>query len=205
MLKIGLTGGIGCGKSTIAELFHQKYQIPVIDADIISRQLVEPGQPALSVLEQIFGKCIINPDNSLNRDTLRSIVFSDVQKKKQLEDILHPLVYREMQSEFEKQTSSYSILCIPLLLETRMKIFVDRTLVVDCSVETQIERVSQRDQLSRENILSIISSQVSREYRLSHANDIIDNSNSTSELAQQVKKLHNQYLLLSKGNANNSI
>jgi dephospho-CoA kinase len=110
-----------------------------------------------------------------------------------------------MQSEFEKQTSCYSILCIPLLLETRMKIFVDRTLVVDCSVETQIERVSQRDQLSRENILSIISSQVSREYRLSHANDIIDNSNSTSELAQQVKKLHNQYLLLSKGNANNSI
>lgn len=197
MLKICLTGGIGCGKSTIANLFNTHYKIPVIDADIIARQLVEPGQPALGILQQTFGKSIISSNNSLNRDKLRKIIFSDADKKKQLEDILHPLIYREMQSKFDNQTSPYSILCIPLLLETGMTAFVNRTLIVDCSVETQIERVSQRDPLSRDCILSIISSQVSREYRLSHANDIIDNSNSTSKLAEQVKKLHNQYIILS--------
>ncbi len=196
MLKIGLTGGIGCGKSTIAELFRTHHKIPIIDADIISRNLVEPGQPALTSIKQAFGSSIINQDGSLNRRKLRDAIFSDAEKKSQLESILHPLVYQQMQSEFEKQTSSYSLLCIPLLMESKMTSFVDRILVVDCPVETQMERVRQRDKLSNESILSIIASQVTREYRLSHANDIIDNSNSTTLLAEQVKKLHNQYISL---------
>lgn len=196
MLKIGLTGGIGCGKSTIAELFRTHHKIPIIDADIISRNLVEPGQPALTSIKQAFGSSIINQDGSLNRRKLRDAIFSDAEKKSQLESILHPLVYQQMQSEFEKQTSSYSLLCIPLLMESKMTSFVDRILVVDCPVETQMERVRQRDKLSNEGILSIIASQVTREYRLSHANDIIDNSNSTTLLAEQVKKLHNQYISL---------
>ena len=143
------------------------------------------------------GKVILNNNGSLNRDKLRDCVFSNPDKKKQLEDILHPLIYNQMQSELEKQTSAYSILCIPLLLETHMASFVDRILIIDCPVEVQIERVKRRDQLSNQRISSIIDTQVSREYRISQADDIIDNSNSSSQLAEQVKKLHNQYLLYS--------
>ena len=196
MLKIGLTGGIGSGKSTVAKLFNTHYNIPVIDADIIARQLVEPGQPALLLIQQTFGKAIINKGGTLNRNKLRDTIFSDANKKQQLEAILHPLIYEKMQSQFDKQTSPYSILCIPLLMETGMTNFVDRILVIDCSVNTQIKRVTQRDQLSTDRILSIINSQVSRKYRLSLADDIIDNSNSDTQLAEQVKKLHNLYINL---------
>jgi dephospho-CoA kinase len=196
MLKIGLTGGIGSGKSTIADLFHHLFSIPVIDADIIARQLAEPGQPAYTLILQTFGQDISNADHSLNRDALRQLIYSSPGKKKQLETILHPLVYQQMQSEFNQQKSPYSILCIPLLLETKMTAFVDRILVVDCPVQIQIDRVLQRDSLPKDQVISIISTQASREQRLSYASDIIDNSNSSNLLAEQVKKLHNQYLLL---------
>ncbi len=195
MLKIGLTGGIGCGKSTVSKLFNSLYNIPIIDADIIARQLVEPGQKALSLIQQTFGNSIISKKGSLERKKLKEIIFSEVDKKQQLEEILHPLIYQQMQSEFDKQTSVYCIFCIPLLMETRMTAFVDRILVIDCPVEIQVERVRERDQLSTKRILSIIASQVSREYRLSHSDDIIDNDNSNNPLAEQVKKLHNQYIL----------
>jgi len=195
VIKIGLTGGIGSGKSTITDLFSQ-YNIPIIDADIIAHQLVEPGQPALLQLQQLFGKSIINNDDTLNRGYLRDLVFSDKEKKIQLEAVLHPLVFQKMQSECDKQNSHYGILSIPLLIETKMTDFVDHILVVDCSVETQVERVKLRDKLSSERILSIISSQTSRKTRLSYADNIIDNSNSASQLAEQVKKLHNHYLNL---------
>jgi dephospho-CoA kinase len=198
MLKIGLTGGIGSGKSTVAKLFKQ-FHIPVIDADIIAHQLVEPKQVALSSIKKAFGTFVINDDGSLDRDKLRAIIFTQPEKKTQLEAILHPLVYKQMQSDFIKQTSAYSILCIPLLMETKMSSFVDRILVIDCSIETQIERVKKRSQLSRKQALAIIDSQVSREFRLKHGQDIIDNSKSIYGLADQVKKLHNQYLLLSNG------
>ena len=196
MLKIGLTGGIGSGKSTVAELFGTLYNVPVIDADIIAHQLVEPGQPALSLIQQTFGKAIINEGGTLNRNKLRDTIFSDANKKEQLETILHPLIYEKMQSQFNKQTSPYSILCIPLLMETGMTSFVERILVIDCSVEAQINRVKQRNQLSTDRILSIINNQVSRKYRLSLADDVVDNSNSNTQLAEQVKKLHNLYINL---------
>jgi dephospho-CoA kinase len=196
MLKIGLTGGIGSGKSTIANYF-QHYGIPIIDADIIARQLVDPGKLALALIEKAFGPTILNSDHSLNREELRETIFTSPNKKKQLETILHPLIYKEMQAEFDRQNSAYSILCIPLLMETNMTSFVDRILVVDCSLESQIERVKSRDKLSAERIQSIINSQVSRKHRLSLADDVIDNSKSDSQLAEQVKKLHNQYLFLS--------
>lgn len=194
MLKIGLTGGIGSGKSTIAELFNTLYRIPIIDADIISRQLVEPGQPALTQIQHCFGKTVINQDGALRREKLREIIFSDQTKKEQLEKILHPLIYAEMQSIFEQQTSPYSLFCIPLLMETKMNAFVDRVLVIDCSIEVQVERVMHRDKMTEERVMSIITSQVSRQDRLNHADDIIDNTEKTNRLAEQVKTLHNQYL-----------
>ncbi|KAF3981347.1 MAG: dephospho-CoA kinase [Methylococcales symbiont of Hymedesmia sp. n. MRB-2018] len=198
MFKIGLTGGVGSGKSTVATLFNN-FNIPIIDADDIARQLVAPKQAALTLIQQAFGNTVFAQNGSLDRDKLRDIIFTHADKKKQLEAILHPLIYQKMLAEFARQTSAYSIFCIPLLMETKMISFVDHVLVVDCLIETQIERVKERNKLSRAQALSIINSQVSREFRLKHADDVIDNSKSISGLADQVKKLHNQYLLLSNG------
>lgn len=197
MLKIGLTGGIGSGKSTIASIFDSVFNIPIIDADIIAHQLVKPGQPAVLVLKKYFGRSIVDDDGRLNRKQLRDLIFSNPAKKKQVEDLLHPLIYQQMNDEFSRQSSPYSIFCIPLLMETKMEPFVDRVLVVDCSVNCQIKRVVSRDKLSNDRILSIIDSQVSRDYRISHADDVVDNSKSATQLAEQVKKLHNQYLSFS--------
>lgn len=196
MLKIGLTGGIGCGKTTVARLFAE-LGAPVIDADQIAHQLVAQGQPALEQIAQQFGADILDPGGSLNRARLREIAFSDPAQKQKLEAILHPLVYQSIQAELERLSSPYCIIAIPLLFETNMAHFVDRVLVVDCPVEIQIARVRKRDQLTLERIQSIIDSQVSRDFRKSHADDLIDNSESDYRLAEQVKKLHNLYLSLS--------
>lgn len=196
MLKIGLTGGIGCGKTTVARLFEQ-LKIPVIDADEIAHQLVAIGQPALIRIQEEFGADVFNLDGSLIRKKLRELIFSDPQKKQRLEAILHPLVYQSMQTKLELLNSPYCIICIPLLFETHMTCFVDRILVVDCPVETQIERVRKRDNMTIETIQSIIDSQVSRTFRKDQANDLIDNSETDDRLAEEVKKLHNLYLSLS--------
>jgi dephospho-CoA kinase len=199
MLKIGLTGGIGCGKTTVARVFEQ-FKTPVIDADEIAHQLVAIGQPALIQIQQEFGTAVLSPDGSLNRKKIRERVFSDPKQKQKLEAILHPLVYQSIQAKLERLSQlnkPYCIICIPLLFETNMTHFVDRILVVDCSVETQIERVRKRDDMAIERIQSIIDSQVSRAYRNAQANDLIDNSKTNDRLAEEVKKLHNLYLSLS--------
>ena len=193
-LKIGLTGGIGSGKSTVTELF-QSLSVPVIDADIIAHQLVEPGQAALKIISQTFDD-ILQADGSLNRTKLRSMVFADPDKKKQLEAILHPLVFQRMDEQARQLDAPYCILSIPLLLETHSNHRVDRILVIDCPTELQHQRVKQRDNLENEQIEQIIASQISREQRLKQADDIIDNSKSVTELAEQVKNLHNLYLSL---------
>lgn len=196
MLKVGLTGGIGCGKSTVADFFSD-LNIPVLDADKIAHNLVEKGQAALAQILQAFGPGILNPDNSLNRTALRDRVFSDPLQKQQLESILHPLIYATLQAELEQLSSRYCIISIPLLFETGMTDLVDRVLVIDCPVEIQIERVRSRDKLSLKRIHSIIDQQVSRTYRKSKADDLINNSGTDYRLAEQVKKLHNLYLSLS--------
>ncbi|MGR9044715.1 MAG: dephospho-CoA kinase [Gammaproteobacteria bacterium] len=196
MLKIGLTGGIGSGKTTVARLFAD-YGVPIIDADIIARQLVEPGQPALERIQQVFGQRVINPDGSLNRNELRTLVFTDPGMKQKLEAILHPLILSEIQSETVRLKAPYCIICMPLLFETGMNRWVDRVLVVDCPVATQIARVAQRDHLNEETIRAIIASQAPRGLRNAQADDLIDNSETNSELAEQVKKLHNLYSSLS--------
>ncbi|MGR9085775.1 MAG: dephospho-CoA kinase [Gammaproteobacteria bacterium] len=196
VLKIGLTGGIGCGKTTIARLFEQ-LSIPVIDADHISHRLVEKGQPALRQIEQAFGADILNSDGSLDRQKLKAMIFSDANRKRILESILHPLVYRAIQARLDRLGCPYCIISVPLLFETGMTDFVDRVLVVDCPVEAQIARVKKRDRLPDTIIRSILDSQVSRAYRIAHADDLIDNSEKADTLAEQVKKLHNLYLSLS--------
>jgi dephospho-CoA kinase len=195
MLKIGLTGGIGSGKSTVAKLFSD-LNIPIIDADIIAQQLVEPSKPALKTIANHFGEKILLPSGGLDRNQLRDIIFTNSEEKKNLEAILHPLVYSEIESQIEQLFSPYCIISIPLLIETGMENFVDRILVIVCPVATQISRVKNRDQLSDARINSIISSQATHEQRLLAADDIIDNSNNTQALAEQVKKLHNLYISL---------
>ena len=151
MLKIGLTGGIGCGKTTVAEVFGQ-FKTPVIDADEIAHQLVALGQPALAQIQREFGADVLNPDGSLNRKQLRELIFSNGKQKQKLEAILHPLVYQTIQADVKQLDAPYCIICIPLLFETNMTHLVDRTLVVDCSVETQIERIRKRDNMTIERI-----------------------------------------------------
>jgi len=149
MLKVGLTGGIGCGKSTVAKIFAD-LNIPVLDADQIAHRLVEKGQPALARIQQEFGASILSPDGLLNRRHLREIVFSDLTQKQKLESILHPLIYKTIQAALEQLAAPYCIVSIPLLFETDMTRLVDRILVIDCPVETQIERVKIRDNLTIE-------------------------------------------------------
>ncbi len=195
MLKIGLTGGIGSGKSAATKLFEQ-LGIPVIDADIIAREVVVKGQPALTEIVQHFGAQVLHPDESLNREALRNIIFSNAEHKKTLESIIHPRVYQAMLAQSGQYHSPYLVFAIPLLLENQRQNLMDRILVVDCPVETQIQRVQQRDNLSVTQIKAIISAQIARPNRLAAADDIIHNDGSFSALAEQVKKLHNLYLSL---------
>jgi dephospho-CoA kinase len=198
MLKIGLTGGIGSGKSSTTQLFSS-FNVPIIDADVIAWQLTQPHKAALKSIKEHFGDETINPDGELNRNKLRAIIFSEPEKKQQLENLLHPLIYAEIARQINQLNTAYCIVSIPLLVETYKisSIKLDRILVIDCPVELQIQRVKDRSQLSDVQIHAIIAAQSSREQRIAYADDIIDNSKSATHLAEQVKKLHNSYFLLS--------
>ena len=171
--------------------------VPVIDADDVAHRLVEPGQPALLAIKNVFGDKLFNADGTLDRAALRSIVFSYPEEKQKLEHILHPMVYAKMNDLMAQLASPYCMASIPLLFETQMSSFVDRILVVDCPVEVQVERVKQRSGWPEEAVQAVIDSQVSRESRRALADDIIDNASSSTELAEKVKKLHNFYLCIS--------
>ncbi len=195
MLKIGLTGGIGCGKTTVSDLFAN-LGVPVIDADIIARRLLLPGQETLIHIKARFPE-VFNSD-LLDKDKLRALVFSQPEEKAALEQIIHPRVFIAIDKEISELEAPYCILSVPLLLESNMAHKVDRVLVIDCPVEQQKKRVMKRDGHSESLISSIIATQINREQRLLKADDIIDNSNSRSELAEQVKNLHNLYVNQSK-------
>ena len=193
MYKIGLTGGIGCGKSTVSDLFKQ-HSIAVIDADEIAHQLVAPRQKALQQIRVHFGSRFINADGSLQRSLLRDWVFQDAEKKRHLENILHPLVHAEIDQQLRRLSSPYALISIPLLIETDMQSLVDHILVIDCPREMQINRVKLRDKLTDSQISAIINNQVSRTKRLVHADSIIDNTQGLRDLSQQVNTLHQQFL-----------
>ncbi len=198
MLIIGLTGGIGCGKTTVSQLFENK-GIPVVDADDISHAIVQKGKPALALLIDAFGDEILSPNGSLNRESLRELVFSEPKEKKKLENILHPLVFEAIYQQLEQYDTPYGILSIPLLFETHQQSKVDRILVIDCSEKLQKKRVASRNQFSYSMIDSIIRSQCSRSFRLSHADDILNNNVSFDNLKKEVEQLHNTYLKMSTG------
>lgn len=195
MLVIGLTGGIGSGKSTVAELFAAK-GIAIIDTDLIARDVVKPGQPALKAIVHEFGHDILQPDQSLDRNKLKKIIFSDPAKRQWLEKLLHPLIREHMQNQINQATSPYCIAVIPLLVETLPNPSINRILVIDTSLEEQLKRIATRDQMQENDARAIIDSQISREMRLAAADDHIINNGSLTDLKSQVDSLHQFYLTL---------
>ncbi|WP_321326683.1 dephospho-CoA kinase [Thiomicrorhabdus sp.] len=191
---IGLTGGIGSGKSTVTNLLAQQ-GIPIIDTDIIARQVVEPGSDGLQQVVSHFGEACLNQDKTLNRAYLRELIFNDKSAKKTLESILHPLIKEETLKQIAKYRSNnprFIVVAIPLLIESIEKHFtrpgyLDEVWVVDCSVEQQIERAMQRDGNNRDLIIKIIAQQASREQRLEHADFVIDNSKTIEHLTNQLR------------------
>ncbi|MFH1333732.1 MAG: dephospho-CoA kinase [Pseudomonadota bacterium] len=190
---VGLTGGIGCGKTTVAKLFRE-HDITIIDADQIAREVVAAGSPALKKIEEKFGPEILQKDGSLDRQKLRDIIFNDDRAKKWLESLLHPLIRKQMLQRGKAAKSPYVIFMIPLLIESlEAYSFLDRILVIDAPLELQIQRVKERDQTPRETIQKIIRTQVSRAERLKRADDVIDNSKDLKHLKHQVDQLHTKY------------
>ena len=192
MLKIGLTGGIGSGKSTVANLFKAK-GISLIDADQIAKDVVKKGQPTLQKIAIKFGSTILKSNGELDRDAMRRIVFQDPEALDWLNNCLHPIIRQEINNQVALATSDYVILDIPLLFENKLQHLVNRILVVDVPVETQLQRVINRDNNNEELVMAIIDKQVSRDFRLEHADDIVDNSGSQDQLMAQIDKLHQEY------------
>jgi len=197
MLKVALTGGIGCGKSTVCDLFSQ-LNIPIIDTDIIAHNLVKPDSTALQEIIDVFGEGILLDNHSLNRQALSHIIFNHPEKKQSLESILHPKIKQETQRQLKSLTAPYVIIAIPLLIETDQQKEYDHVLVIDCDEQQQIERTLARDKRDLSEIQSIIKSQVSRTKRLSIANDIIDNSHGIDSLPAQVEQLHKKLIRQSR-------
>jgi dephospho-CoA kinase len=197
MFKVGLTGGIGCGKSTVSDIFIS-LGVPVIDSDEIAREVVEPGEVGLELVAERFGKESLNSDGSLNRQHLRNIIFADAEARSDLEKILHPLIRKRSNEQLAELNTPYAILSIPLLVETGLTTTVDRVLVVDCTEQIQIERICKRDGISPEKAKAILSTQCDRNRRLELADDIIDNSKPLEELRSKVESLHLSYLSMSK-------
>lgn len=190
---IALTGGIGSGKSTIASLFAER-GVPIIDADIIARELTQPKTSVFSAIIEHFGKSVVLKDGSLNRTQLRELVFANLAERRWLENLLHPLIRKQIEESIKKITAPYCIVVIPLLFENQPYFFINRILVIDTSEKNQMERVAARDHSDPALVKKILQSQVSREVRLAGADDVIVNNGNLAELAGQVDRFHQFYL-----------
>ncbi|MCR3904120.1 dephospho-CoA kinase [Aeromonas hydrophila] len=194
MYVVAITGGIGSGKTTVANQFA-KLGIEVVDADVIAREVVEPGTPALAAIAAHFGPEVITPDGQLNRRQLRERVFRDPDAKGWLNALLHPLIRTEMQRQCAAARSPYCLLVVPLLVENRLTALANRVLVIDVDEATQIERTCRRDGVSREQAQAILAAQAGRAERLAAADDVLDNQNGTPEaIKSRILALHETYL-----------
>lgn len=189
---VALTGGIASGKSTVAKLFGEQ-NIDVIDADIIAREVVEPGMPALNAIKQHFGPDILLSDGSLNRKKLRTIIFSNPDEKHWLNQLLHPLIQQRTRQLIANSRSLWCLWVIPLLVENQLQDQANRILVVDIEPQEQRKRVCQRDNVNAQQAEAIIQSQATRAQRLAIADDIIDNSLPKDRLIEQIQKLTMTY------------
>ncbi len=196
-LRIGLTGGIASGKSTVAGRFRE-LGIPVIDADQSSRFVVEPGQPGLEAVIARFGEGLLTADGALDRRALRQLIFADPRERRDLEAILHPLIRADMERRAMQALGPYVILEIPLLVEGGARDRVDRILVVDADEALQLRRLMARDAESLEGARAILAAQANRAIRLQAADDVLMNSGTVSELRQAVDRLHQRYLRLAE-------
>ncbi|WP_341504169.1 dephospho-CoA kinase [Gallaecimonas sp. GXIMD4217] len=200
MFVVGLTGGIGSGKSTVANAFHE-LGIELVDADVVARQVVEPGTSALAAIAAHFGNAVLQADGSLDRKALREIVFADDKQRLWLNDLLHPLIRQEMQRQLQAAPSPYVLFVVPLLFENGLDGLCDRTLVIDVPQEVQLQRVLARDDTNPETVKGILHSQMDRAERLARADDVLDNSGQPEKLKAQVQQLHQSYLAMARQKA----
>ena len=193
MFRVGLTGGIASGKTTVAALFTD-LGAGLVDTDRVAREVVAAGEPGLEAIVEAFGADILLDSGDLNRSALRAIVFGDPDERRKLEALLHPLIRARTLAQLETLEAPYAVVVVPLLVETDFAQFVDRVLVVDCPRELQLERLVRRDQISAADAEAILAAQVDRETRSAHADDILDGSQSLPMTRERVGILHTDYL-----------
>jgi len=199
-LDVVLTGGVASGKSTAADVFR-RLDVPVFDADVVARDLVQPGRPALADIAAAFGEAMLTPSGELDRPRMRGLVFADAAERRRLEGILHPKVRKTLLAAAAACTYPYCILVVPLLAEWRDDYaWVNRALLVDVPLETQVVRVMRRDAITRDAALRILAVQATRENRLALADDVIDNAGPAGALDAAVERLHVRYLALADKN-----
>jgi dephospho-CoA kinase len=199
---VGISGGIGSGKTTVTDLFAT-YGVEIIDADVIAREVVEPGTPALKSIVDKFGQSVLDYSSgvslgTLDRAKLRTLVFSDSETKSWLNKLLHPAIRQQMLLQTRQAKSAYCLLSVPLLVENKLYEQVDRVVIVDVDEQTQLHRTLLRDKTNEQQIRAIMNAQATRPQRLSVADDIVDNKGKTVDLVNQVTRLHKKYLQLAK-------
>lgn len=192
---LGLTGGIGCGKTAVSKMLEQ-LSICVVDADIIARQVVKPGSIGLNAIAEHFGAEILLADGSLNRSALRTRIFSNSEHKKWLNALLHPLIRQQLLHDLNSAQSPYVVLVAPLLFENKLDIYCDRILLIDVPVDVQLTRTINRDNISTEQANSIIAAQMSRTDKQQHADDMLNNDRDLALVKQDLIMLHKRYLKL---------
>ena len=197
MLIIGLTGGIGSGKSVASDKF-KSLGITIVDADVASRTVVEPGKPALKEIEDHFGSGIITAEGKLDRNNLREIIATDPEERKWLESVLHPKIGEQITKEISESTSVYTLLVAPLLLETNSQEMCSRVVVVDVPKDVQIRRTAKRDKVSPNQVEQMVAAQMEREKRLEKADDVLLNSGTIEDLEKQVEELHKKYIKMAE-------
>ncbi|TXZ73631.1 dephospho-CoA kinase [Vibrio mimicus] len=197
---VALTGGIASGKTTVANLFHEHFGIDLVDADVIAREVVEPGTDGLKAIAAHFGQTILNQDGSLNRTALRERIFADPEQKTWINQLLHPMIRQRMQQALAQTTSPYTLLIVPLLVENQLQNMADRVLVVDVEESIQIERTIARDNVSIEQAQAILAAQATRAQRLAIADDVLKNDAKNQKLLPQITLLHQKYLAMSRQN-----